>query len=150
MYLMMGLANGLEEGSDQAMLTGESTMGSILNAFQQAISIIMAAINDQLTIDPTITPVVDLSNVDSAMANIQNGFNGGYDIATDLSNTVGRQNQRAQQMGIPEARFDTGNEFSGGITVNVYPSAGMDEKALADRVIYRISEMNQRRRVAKG
>ena len=148
MYLMMGLANGLEEGSDQAMLTGESTMGSILNAFQQAISIIMAAINDQLTIDPTITPVVDLSNVDSAMANIQNGFNGGYDITTDLSNTVGRQNQRAQQMGIPEARFDTGNEFAGGITVNVYPSAGMDEKALADKVIYRLTDKLGRRRAA--
>lgn len=40
-----------------------------------------------------------------------------------------------------------GNGYGGEITINVYPSAGMDERALAERVSDRLDDMYRRRRL---
>lgn len=150
LYLMLGLANGIEQGSVDAISAGTSTAGTVMDGFRNAITQTLAAINGDMTMQPVITPVVDMSDVNSAISGIQNGFGNGYDISAELTNTVGRRTQPRLQQPVPTNPADTSGEYGNGIVVNVYPANGMDERALADKVYYKIREMEQRTRVAKG
>ena len=94
---------------------------------------------------------MDMTNVDAAADEFSSMFNatGSYTM-----NAAGRisANDRASRQGTVESNFtsDQGSGIQNGITVNVYPSAGMDERALADKVMTRMGQVMQRRRAATG
>ena len=140
-YASLGFANGIAEGGPD-ITTGFT---NIMNPLYAALSDIMS---EDFDVSPTITPVVDMSNVSDLFGMMSN-----YDAS--YAATAARRVSSSQQ-----SQYDTnnGNGMTGsqqdstlaGIVVNVYPSAGMDEKALADKVITRINEAEYRRSVAKG
>ena len=140
-YTAMGFANGLSDGSTDVNSGVDSMMSPMLAAITSMMS---------EDLSPTIKPVMDMTNVDAAADEFGNMFaaTGSYAMAA-----AGRisESDRASRQGTVESNFtsDQGS-VQGGITVNVYPSAGMDERALADRVVNRINEISQRIRVAKG
>lgn len=142
-YTSQGFANGLVEGGPD-----------VSNGFDSVISPLLAAISSLMSEDlsPTITPVMDMTNVNAAASEFSDMFaaTGTYAMAA-----AGRisANDRASRQPTVESNFVSGQDpsyASAGIVVNVYPSEGMDEKALADKVMYRISEKMQVRRAATG
>ena len=140
-FTAMGFANGLSDGSSNV----NSGVDAVMSPLLMAISSMMSE-----DLSPTIKPVMDMTNVDAAADEFGNMFaaTGSYAMAA-----AGRisASDRASRQGTVESNFtsDQGS-VQGGITVNVYPSAGMDEKALADKVMYQMAEKIQRRRVAAG
>ena len=151
-YLMEGLMNGITDGSQEVYGTADVVTGSLLNSFQNAMAQMMSMINADMSLQPTITPVVDMSNVDSAVTDMNSELSGYYDMTSETAGRIRVANPRAQRdnSNTPANGINPADQALGGITVNVYPSAGMDERALADRVVNRINEISQRIRVAKG
>ena len=141
-FVTEGFANGLSEGGPDV----SDSVDTIMSPLLMAISSMMSE-----DLSPTIKPVMDMTNIDAAADEFSSmlDVNGSYAM-----NAAGRisANDRASRQGTVESNFtsDQGTGVQNGITVNVYPSAGMDEKALADKVMYRISEKMQVRRAATG
>lgn len=150
-YLMQGLMNGITDGSEQVYGTADVVTGSLLNSFQNAMAQMLSMINADMNLQPTITPVMDMQNVDASIADMNSQLDGYYDMTAATAGRLNIRNPASRsQTGSNSATDRMNDEYAGNITVNVYPSAGMDEKALADRVIIRMNEAAGRRRVAKG
>lgn len=150
-YLMQGLMNGIADGSQQVYATADVVTGSLLNSFQNAMAQMLSMINADMNLQPTITPVMDMQNVDASIADMNSQLDGYYDMTAATAGRLNIQNPASRsQTGSNSVADRMSDEFGGSITVNVYPSAGMDERALADKVVNRINEISQRIRVAKG
>lgn len=150
-YLMQGLMNGIVDGSEQVYGTADVVTGSLLNSFQNAMAQMLSMINADMNLQPTITPVMDMQNIDASIADMNSQLDGYYDMTAATAGRLNIQNPASRSASERYSATDRMNdEFGGSITVNVYPSAGMDEKALADKVIIRMNEAAGRRRVAKG
>lgn len=141
-FTTKGFANGLAEGGPAVSDSVDTVMSPLL----MAISSMMSE-----DLSPTITPVMDMTNVDAAADEFSSMFDATGSYAMAAAGRISA-NDRASRQGTVESNFtsDQGAGVQNGITVNVYPSAGMDEKALADKVITRINELDYRRSVAKG
>ena len=146
MYTSLGFANGLTEGGPDV----RDGFSSVINPMLLAIS---ALLDSDMDLSPSITPVVDLSNVSDAAGAIQDYLANGSELTGRLAYDAGLQTSRVAQnrsADSVESQFANGDSMAvgNGIIVNVYPSAGMDEKALADKVIYRLTDKLGRRRAA--
>ena len=141
-YTAMGFANGLSAGSTDVNSGVDSMMSPMLAAITSMMS---------EDLSPTIKPVMDMTNVDAAADEFSSMFDATGSYAMNAAGRISA-NDRASRQGTVESNFtsDQGAGVQNGITVNVYPSAGMDERALADKVVNRINEISQRIRVAKG
>jgi hypothetical protein len=140
-YTAMGFANGLSDGSTDVNSGVDSMMSPMLAAITSMMS---------EDLSPTIKPVMDMTNVDAAADEFGNMFAATGSYAMNAAGRISA-NDRASRQGTVESNFTSDNAgVQNGITVNVYPSAGMDERALADKVVNRINEISQRIRVAKG
>ena len=140
-FTTKGFANGLAEGGPSVSDSVDTVMSPLL----MAISSLMSE-----DLSPTITPVMDMTNVDAAADEFSSMFDATGSYAMAAAGRISA-NDRASRQGTVESNFTSDQgPAQGGITVNVYPSAGMDERALADKVITRINELDYRRSVAKG
>ena len=141
-FTTKGFANGLSEGGP-----------AVSDSIDMVMSPLLMAISSMMSEDlsPTITPVMDMTNIDAAADEFSSMFDATGSYAMNAAGRISA-NDRASRQGTVESNFtsDQGAGVQNGITVNVYPSAGMDERALADRVVNRINEISQRIRVAKG
>lgn len=140
-FVTEGFANGLSEGGPDVSASFDSVLSPMLVAITSMMS---------EDLSPTIKPVMDMTNIDAAADEFNSMFDatGSYAMATAGSISA---SDRAARQGTVESNFTSDNGgVQNGITVNVYPSAGMDERALADKVITRINELDYRRSVAKG
>lgn len=140
-FTAMGFANGLSDGSTDVNSGVDSMMSPMLAAITSMMS---------EDLSPTIKPVMDMTNVDAAADEFGSMFDATGSYAMAATGRISA-NDRASRQGTVESNFtsDQGS-VQGGITVNVYPSAGMDERALADRVMYKMAEKIQRKRVSDG
>ena len=140
-YTAMGFANGLSDGSTDVNSGVESMMSPMLAAITSMMS---------EDLSPTIKPVMDMTNVNAAADEFGSMFDATGSYAMNAAGRISA-NDRASRQGTVESNFASDNGgVQNGITVNVYPSAGMDEKALADKVMTRIGQVMQRRRAATG
>ena len=140
-FVTEGFANGLSEGGPAVSSSFDSVMSPMLMAITSMMS---------EDLSPTIKPVMDMTNVDAAADEFSSMFDATGSYAMNAAGRISA-NDRASRQGTVESNFtsDQGG-VQNGIIVNVYPSAGMDERALADKVITRINELEYRRSVAKG
>lgn len=98
----------------------------------------MAALADQdLSISPTITPTVDMTNVENSAVKAQDLFTGGsLDFRTNRmlsGGALGNIGQNVQN--VTENKNTYSNDS---YTVNVYPSAEVDEEGVANLVVDKI------------
>lgn len=142
-YLTTGFAIGIQNGSGEV----ESSMITVVNPILAALSALM---DEDMNIAPTITPVVDMSNVDAAAGSLGGYFGGNYAFGARTPNVD--MTARASGERISARMNETAGTVVNGdnIVINVYPSQGMNEKDLADKVMVRIGELSKRRKVAFG
>lgn len=141
-FTAMGFANGLSDGSTDVNSGVESMMSPMLAAITSMMS---------EDLSPTIKPVMDMTNVNAAADEFGSMFDASGSYAMNAAGRISA-NDRTSRQGTVESNFtsDQGSGAQNGITVNVYPSAGMDERALADKVMTRMGQVMQRRRAAAG
>lgn len=139
------LAGYIPEGIAKGIADGES---SISDAMTYALGGALSAI-DQYMMDngdfmPTITPVVDLSNVTDSAAYMQQALNGSYNGYASVSSDISRS-----AAGNMEALRDaTYNNFTP--IINVYGAEGQNIEELADEVMDRMQFAFSRRPAAFG
>lgn len=133
-----GFAKGIDDGSNGV---NDAVSSAMIQALGTAVDLIES---DDLS--PTITPVVDLSDVQNGSRLIGSMFGNGYGLNVktnigDVTTPTDRMNAAIQGMSSNTATF-------GDTNINIYASAGMDENALADKVIKRINVEYARRKAA--
>ena len=84
MYIDQGLAIGLNKYAHVAERAGATVMDSTLASTQNTLSNLSTIVNSGMDLNPTITPVLDLSNV-TANAGRLSGILGGVGIGANLN-----------------------------------------------------------------
>lgn len=73
-YLMEGLSLGMKSGMTETLATASKSGGSILDSLKNSFTGVSDYIHSNMEMSPTITPVLDLSNVRNNMGSLSSMF----------------------------------------------------------------------------
>ena len=134
-FLDEGLIKGMRSLKPQAEFTAESIGYSIADALQGASD----AISNDFDLNPVITPIVDLSDVENKA---------GY-LSSLLGNSFVRGN--APSLGYSLARSSSGNTTSyGDFQINIYSQPGQNAEEIANMTLNKLNHQIKRRKAAFG
>ena len=135
-----GFTNGIRHGSEEMQHTVRENMET---AVQTAVDLM----NNTGEMQPTIRPVVDLSDAQNGSRLLSSMFS---DIGPMRVNTgVGQITTPTDRMNAAIAGMNSGNSVTNGDTVlNIYATPGQNTKELADIVIKRLNNEYARRKAA--
>ena len=85
-YMGEGLAIGIHDSGDRVAVEAEGLAETSEDAVRSAINSISSAIDSDMNLNPTITPVVDLSNVDRSARLAASKFGS---VSTGLAGSIG-------------------------------------------------------------
>lgn len=141
-FIDAGLAKGIQNGSEEV----ENSMYTVVDPLLATLAALMS---EDFDISPTITPVIDMTDVDAAAGYLNDSLSRSYSSSARIDAAISR---RMNDVNRVAASMDREPIVAGGdnVTINVYPSQGMDENALADAVMLRMASRMQRRRAALG
>lgn len=141
-YIPLGISRGIRNGSG-------SIKEGMVAAISPALAILSDIANDSFEFSPTVTPVVDLSNIDAASGYLNSALNGSYGLTTDVSRAIDSRLSDVERLA---ANMNAGQTINNGdnITFNIYASEGMDENAIADAVMSKMQTRAVRRTAAFG
>ena len=148
-FWTQGIVNGLEDGAPDVFNANETLAIKMVDAMRDALTTVQTLTEQDFDLHPTITPVVDMSGVDSA-ANSVNGMfssNANNRMAAIGRNMTGLESVARDMRDLSEARANiTQDRYE----INIYPQPGMDEELIADAVLYRLSNGIVRKGAALG
>lgn len=96
-YNMMGLAKGFVDNENLTEAAAEKVGEDTMDAFGEAMSKVYDSLDDNMDMSPTITPVLDLSNIQNGSRNLDSMFGSANVGLTASSYNASRQAQAAQQ-----------------------------------------------------
>lgn len=133
LFLGAGLANGINNSSSKAISATTTMADSTVNSFKSAISKVQDYIQNGMNDGLTITPVMDLSNIDSGI-NRMNGMLGSRKF--NLSGTLNNASKVAAAFGGTSNGI---NNTQTGVVNNTYTfnQTNNSPKALSNAEIYR-------------
>ena len=67
-----GFARGLDKYSDESASAASNLANTVINSVKDPLSNISRILNDEINVDPTITPVLDLTNIESNARRLNN------------------------------------------------------------------------------
>ena len=129
MYSDEGLAGGLKKYAGAVVDAAKNVASGAINTIDNGLSGMSNLISDALEGDPTIRPVLDLSDVESGARRINGMFSARQAVALASSGTIGIQNG--------------GSGYVINMTINGAPGQNINQ--LADLVSERINNSIQRR-----
>ena len=106
--------------------------------------------DEDLTLSPKITPVVDLTNLNQASGVIDHAFGKSYGVSASVGQAV---NRRMSEMEDIAANMQASSETSYSndqFTFNIYASEGMNENDIANAVMRKMRQQFAQRKVAFG
>lgn len=132
----LGIVKGLEGGSGDITGTTDSMATRISEAMRLAMANVATLSDEDFSISPVITPVVDMTNVEegarnaSNLLNTQSRLSGVASSADRVSSNLGNLVRNMQA--VSEDRTNVSNDT---YQVNVYSQPGQDEQTIANLVI---------------
>lgn len=146
-----GAAKGINENSNE-VTTAMSAMGSkMLESIYPALQVLSQILNEEYDFSPTIRPVVDMTEVASSSAAIQDMLSGANSTAVRASGTINAAVDNANRVsGQMDSFVSAGSSYGDTYTINVYSQPGMDENELANAVMYKIQNGIMRKGAALG
>ena len=88
-WTVMGMEKGLDDNAYRVANSASGIADSAINAMQSSISMIANAVNDNIDAQPTIRPVLDLSNVEAGARSL-NGMLDNSQLSASLSGDISR------------------------------------------------------------
>lgn len=88
-WTVMGMEKGLDNNAYRVSRSATNMADSAIRAMQNGISMIANAVNDNIDVNPTIRPVLDLSNVEAGARSL-NGMLGSSQLSASLSGDMSR------------------------------------------------------------
>ena len=149
-YFGQGLVIGIEDYETKAYSAGSNIADYAKNGLSKAISAISEMINSNMDTQPTIRPVLDLSDVQSGASTIGGLFNN-VGLSANLNAISSGVNSRLQNganddvvYAIDKLRKDLGNV--GGDTYNINGITYSDDSAINDaiRILVRAATVGRR------
>lgn len=136
-----GMASGIEQNSG---MIDDSIAYALKTALQSAYDIL----NSDVDMNPTITPVIDLSDAQNGAMLLSDMLNG-QDIGFKANADIGHITTNADKMNALMGSFNTPGGVTYGDTIlNVYGTQGQNVNQLADVVIKRLNNEYARRKAA--
>ena len=129
MYSDEGLASGLKKYAGAVVDAAKNVASGAINTIDNGLSGMSNLISDALEGDPTIRPVLDLSDIESGARQINGMFSARQAVALASSGTIGIQNGSSGYV----------------INMTINGAQGQDVNQLADLVSERINNSIQRR-----
>lgn len=83
---MLGFSNAIKRMTGKTAIGVSNASSEVLSAFNESISYALAAMNSDMDLSPTITPVLDLSQIQNGSEKLGSMFNSGY--STSIVNSV--------------------------------------------------------------
>lgn len=88
-WTVMGMEKGLDDNAYRVANSASGMADSAINAMQSSISMIANAVNNNIDVNPTIRPVLDLSNVEAGARSL-NGMLDNSQLSASLSGDMSR------------------------------------------------------------
>lgn len=151
-YITEGAKLGIKDGQDGVIDSVVVLSDELVMAMYAAMARVSAIADEDFQWSPTITPVVDTTNLDAAASYAGRAFSGNYSMSSQLANGMSQNLKNIERMA-SDAAAAAGNGFGGetvNINMSVYGAEGQDINALADIVVGRISTGLSRRGSAFG
>lgn len=149
-YLIEGLNLGITDEADGAVSTVVSFGSELIAAIMKSMAQVNMIANDDLSISPHITPIVDMSNVTSAAGAISNALDNNYNVSASMGHAVSKRLRDAEDIAASMSGFGGDNIANNQFTINIYASEGMDENEIANAVMYKMRQQFAQRKVAFG
>lgn len=144
-----GLINGMADSESDVADSSRDLAVKMAESIENALTTISAIADEDFSINPTITPVVDMTNVDAAAGSVSDMFaSTSMSSASKIGRTMADLDRLAASMTkVTEAKNNVSQDH---YEVNIYTQPDMDEEAIADAVVYRISNGVVRKGAALG
>ena len=144
MFVAMGLAHGISDNSSRAEEASANMGNDVLDEFARMVEDIAASMDDVVDFEPTISPVLDLSDVESNASKLGNMLSAAtvpIDVSLNKANAAssGYENNRDFEDGYSG---QTVNNFD-------YTQNNYSPKSLSETEVYRQTK-NQLSSVKKG
>ncbi len=144
MFVAMGLAHGISDNSSRAEEASANMGNDVLDEFARMVEDIAASMDDVIDFEPTISPVLDLSDVESNASKLGNMLSAAtvpIDVSLNKANAAssGYENNRDFEDGYSG---QTVNNFD-------YTQNNYSPKSLSETEVYRQTK-NQLSSVKKG
>lgn len=99
-FCIAGIVNGFADGESAVYASGKTSGENAIDGFSDAISKVTDVINSDLDVQPTIRPILDLSNVQSGAGKINSMLNmdasvGAYATAGAINATMSNRQNRS-------------------------------------------------------
>ena len=144
-YFSEGFINGIGSLVGQAVKTSTTLAEKTADAISDTADSIESNFDRTLDFNPTITPVVDMSNMDK----LNRSYNSEWQIGTNIPNNI-NPNAYRNQNGITNSTTNHTNEYQYDINVNVSGSQASNPREIAKAVQTEIKRMNDRAKVGRG
>lgn len=149
-YTDLGFANGISLYSGTVGKAAEALGAGAIDHIKSAVEFISALINEGIDDAPTITPVLDLTNLQEGAGAIDGLLNG---TSVAAAGSIQIQNDRNSLVSAMKDAFSsvmTSETPAGDITIHVYGAAGQDPRAIAEAVEERLLVKFNRLRAARA
>ena len=144
-YFSEGFINGISSLVGQAVKTSTTLAEKTADAISDTADSIESNFDRTLDFNPTITPVVDMSNMDK----LNRSYNSEWQIGTNIPNNI-NPNAYRNQNGITNSTTNNTSEYQYDINVNVSGSQAANPREIAKAVQTEIKRMNDRAKVGRG
>lgn len=135
-----GFGNGVDDGAS-------SLTNTVTNTMQDALQTAVDLMNNYGEMQPTIRPVVDLSDAQNGSRLLSSMFSNIGPMRVNAG--IGQITTPTDRMNAAIAGMNSGNSVTNGDTVlNIYATPGQNTKELADIVIKRLNNEYARRKAA--
>lgn len=115
-YMVEGLVNGIENLKDKAVNTVGTLGHSMINSISSSISRISDVIKSDMDIEPTITPVIDLTNVRNGIGMINGAFGANRSMNLGMAIAANNQNGNRYQSELFGKMQDMAEKSNGKLT----------------------------------
>lgn len=152
-YTSEGLYVGIMSYSDRLYHAGESVANNAKDGLSKAVAKISSMINSDMDVNPTIRPVLDISDVADGVGQINSMFNGqSLGLTANLnaiSSSMAKKNQNGTTNDVISAIKDLSNSLGGrtGDTYNINGITYDDSSSISNAVETLLRAANVERRI---
>lgn len=149
-YIPEGMALGIKNKSNIVTEAMDESAHDMYNVMADAMTQVAMIADKDFNIDPTIRPVVDMSNVEQSAGLINGLFSGNSSIGAALGSSINRRMAATERVAGDMANRTTIQNSGDTFNFTINGAEYQDEDAIADAVMNRIQGRYMRLAVARG
>jgi tape measure domain-containing protein len=148
-YIPLGIQQGIQDETGSAIDSVVVLGNELIDAIMNSMLMVSTVADEEFDFSPSITPVVDLNNVNAAAGAIGSAFGGNYSMSAQMTNDISRRMNDVERIASNMGSTQTVNNGDN-IVFNIYQQPGEDPNAIADAVMVRMANRLARRGAAFG